>query len=134
MLLSNETSESKGIENVFKNVFFDLNKSTLRTESRIELNLFANYLLKHKNIRIVLGGHTDSRGDESLNLKLSTDRAESVFRYLLERGVSAQRMTFEGYGSSSPIFSIEEIDNLKTTKEKKAAHQKNRRTVWRETF
>ena len=134
MLLSNETSESKGIENVFKNVFFDLNKSTLRTESRIELNLFANYLLQHKNINIILGGHTDSRGDESLNLKLSTDRAESVFRYLLERGISAQRMTFEGYGSSSPIFSIEEIDNLKTTKEKKAAHQKNRRTVWRETF
>jgi outer membrane protein OmpA-like peptidoglycan-associated protein len=43
-------------------------------------------------------------------------------------------MTYKGYGSSNPIFSDQQINNMKTTLEKKEAHQKNRRTVWRETL
>jgi outer membrane protein OmpA-like peptidoglycan-associated protein len=107
---------------------------TLRTESRIELNLFAEYLKKNTSIKIELGGHTDSRGNETVNIELSQNRAATVYRYLIDKGVSSDRMTYKGYGSSNPIFSDQQINNMKTTLEKKEAHQKNRRTVWRETL
>ena len=121
-------------ENIFKNVFFDLNKSILREESKIELNLFANYLKSHDGIKIELGGHTDSRGDEALNLTLSEARAAAVYKFLIERGIPAQRLAYKGYGSSSPIISDEKIGDMNNNSEKEAAHQQNRRTVWRETF
>lgn len=121
-------------ENIFKNVFFDLNKAILREESKIELNLFASYLKGHDGIKIELGGHTDSRGDEALNLTLSEARAAAVYKFLIERGIPAQRLAYKGYGSSSPIISDEKIGDMNNNSEKEAAHQQNRRTVWRETF
>ena len=121
-------------EHIFKNVFFDLNKSTLRKESRIELNLFAEYLKKNVSIKIELGGHTDSRGNEEANLNLSKARARAVFKFLIAQGVSPERMTFEGYGSSMPIITPEQIEKIPKAEDKEAAHQKNRRTVWRETL
>ena len=126
---SNLTSNE---ENIFKNVFFDFNKAKLRKESQIELNLFADYLKENKEIRIELGGHTDSRGDEEKNLTLSKERAAAVYKYLIERGVSAARLAYKGYGSSDPIFSDEEIEGMTNSSDKEAAHQQNRRTVWRE--
>ena len=119
-------------EHIFKNVFFDLNKSTLRKESRIELNLFAEYLKKNIEIKIELGGHTDSRGNEESNISLSKARAGAVFEFLVSKGISPQRMTFVGYGSSKPIYTEEQIKNIPEAIEKEAAHQQNRRTVWRE--
>jgi len=121
-------------EHIFKNVFFDLNKSTLRKESRIELNLFAEYLKKNIEIKIELGGHTDSRGNEESNISLSKARAGAVFEFLVTKGISPQRMTFVGYGSSKPIYTEEQIKNIPEAIEKEAAHQQNRRTVWRETL
>ncbi len=69
-----------------------------------------------------------------MNIELSQNRAATVYRYLIDKGVSSDRMTYKGYGSSNPIFSDQQINNMKTTLEKKEAHQKNRRTVWRETL
>ncbi len=129
-----EIDSSFSAENIFENVFYDLNKSTLRIESRIELDLFARYLAENPNMNIELGGHTDSRGDSEKNLTLSEKRAESVYKYLIEKGISASRMTFKGYGSLYPIFSDESINKMDKNSEKEAAHQQNRRTVWRETF
>ena len=135
ILVKNDSSVmAAASENIFKNVFFDLNKSKLREESKIELNLFANYLKGHEDIKIELGGHTDSRGDETRNLALSEARAAAVYQFLLERGIAAQRLTYTGFGSSHPILSDEKIGNIPNNAEKEAAHQQNRRTVWRETF
>ena len=133
-ILSGENKEDFIDEHVFENVFFDLNKSTLRKESRIELNLFAEYLKKNTEIKIELGGHTDSRGNEESNLSLSKARAGAVFEFLVAKGVSAQRMTFRGYGSSMPVVTDEQIEKIFDAESKEAAHQQNRRTVWRETF
>ena len=133
-ILTSKIKEDSIDEHIFENVFFDLNKFTLRKESRIELNLFAEYLKKNTSIKIELGGHTDSRGNETVNIELSQNRAATVYRYLIDKGVSSDRMTYKGYGSSNPIFSDQQINNMKTTLEKKEAHQKNRRTVWRETL
>ena len=127
-------SASRTSENIFKNVFFDLNRSKLRTESQIELDLFAQYLIQNDKIKIELGGHTDSRGDENKNITLSEARAKSVYSYLIKKGITATRMTYKGYGSSTPIFSNAQISQMKKSSEKEAAHQHNRRTVWRETL
>ncbi|MFM8243768.1 MAG: OmpA family protein, partial [Crocinitomicaceae bacterium] len=118
-------------ENVLANVFFDLNKSTLREESKIELNEFANYLLQNKALKIELGGHTDSRGNAMDNTKLSTERAKSVHDYLITKGVPSTQLSYKGYGSTQPIYSDEVIDKMKSEKEKEKAHQANRRTIYK---
>ena len=133
ILVAKDTHELKD-DHIFKNVFFDLNKSTLRKESRIELNLFAEYLKKNASIKIELGGHTDSRGSEESNINLSKARAGAVFEFLVAKGVSPARMTFMGYGSAMPINTDEQIEKIPDAQGKEAAHQQNRRTVWRETF
>jgi outer membrane protein OmpA-like peptidoglycan-associated protein/tetratricopeptide (TPR) repeat protein len=125
--LNPETSQK---ENVLANVFFDLGKSTLRPESKVELNEFVSYLKKNPKIRIELGGHTDSRGNKDENLKLSNDRAKTVYDYLIANGISDTRLTYKGFGSITPIISDAEIAKLSSEIEKEQAHQKNRRTVY----
>ncbi len=123
--------ETSADENVLANVFFDLNKSTLRPESKVELNKFAFYLKSNPKLKIELGGHTDSRGNKDDNLILSSDRAKSVLDYLIQCGVSSERLSYKGYGSSQPIATDEEISKLANPEEKETAHQKNRRTVYK---
>jgi len=125
--LNPETSQQ---ENVLANVFFDLGKSTLRPESKIELNDFVTYLKKNPKIKIELGGHTDSRGNKDENLKLSTDRSKTVYDYLIANGVLANRLSYKGFGSTQPIYSDDAISKLGSDIEKEQAHQKNRRTVY----
>ena len=123
--------ETSADENILANVFFDLNKSTLRPESKVELNKLANYLKFNSKLKIELGGHTDSRGNKEENLKLSSDRARAVLDYLVQCGIPASRLSFKGYGSSQTIVSDDEIEKLTKNEEKEAAHQKNRRTVYK---
>jgi outer membrane protein OmpA-like peptidoglycan-associated protein len=125
--LNPETSQQ---ENVLANVFFDLGKSTLRPESKIELNDFVAYLKRNPTIKIELGGHTDSRGNKDENLKLSNDRAKTVYDYLITNGVLANRLSYKGFGSIQPIYTDEAISKLGSDIEKEQAHQKNRRTVY----
>jgi outer membrane protein OmpA-like peptidoglycan-associated protein len=114
-----------------ENVFFDLNKSTLRPESRIELNRLVAYLNSNPEMHIEIGGHTDSRGSAADNLKLSNDRAKSVVEYLIAQGIAANRLSSKGYGSSQPMVADSEIAKLPGEAEKERAHQRNRRTAYR---
>lgn len=111
------------------NVFFDLNKATLRKESYVELDKLVEFLNKYPSIRIEIGGHTDSRG--SNNQVLSESRAKSVHDYIVSKGVSADRLEHKGYGSSKPVYTDEQIAGLATDEEKEAAHQANRRTEYK---
>ena len=103
---------------VLNNVFFDVDKATLRKESELELEKVYEILYKNRAIKIEISGHTDSDGDEEHNMKLSEARAHAVQDYLIAKGVSADRMQYKGYGESKPV-----ADNL--TPENK---QLNRRT------
>ncbi|MEM8894348.1 MAG: OmpA family protein, partial [Bacteroidota bacterium] len=87
------------------NIFFELDKSELRQESFEELNLLVRILENNPDIRIELGGHTDSQGSDSYNLQLSTDRAASVRTYLSEKGISTDRLVSKGYGEGKPVAS-----------------------------
>ncbi|MDB0011715.1 OmpA family protein [Crocinitomicaceae bacterium] len=116
---------------ILKNVFFDLGKATLRPESGVELNKLVEFLLANPTIHIELGGHTDTRGDANDNMVLSTNRAKAVYDYIVNRGITAKRLTHKGYGETVNINSDETIDKLVSEKEKEAAHQENRRTEYK---
>lgn len=116
---------------ILKNVFFDLGKATLRPESGVELNKLVEFLLANPTIHIELGGHTDTRGDAVENMTLSTNRAKAVYDYIVNRGITAERLTYKGYGETVNINSDEMISKLATDIEKEAAHQENRRTEYK---
>jgi outer membrane protein OmpA-like peptidoglycan-associated protein/tetratricopeptide (TPR) repeat protein len=123
--------ENSVAENILNNVFFDLGKATLRPESKVELQHLFNYLQKNQQLKIEIQGHTDSRGDAAKNLLLSEARARAVYDFLIQEGISANRLSFKGYGATQPIVSDEAIMLLSQEKEIEVAHQKNRRTCYK---
>jgi outer membrane protein OmpA-like peptidoglycan-associated protein len=122
--------ENSSTENVLSNVFFDLNQAKLRPESIVELTSFANYLKAHPNLKIEIGGHTDSRGNAQDNLLLSTNRAKAVKDFLTSKGIPEAQLSYKGYGSTSPIMTDAAINAISDVNEKEKAHQKNRRTTY----
>ncbi|WP_324720123.1 OmpA family protein [Salinimicrobium sp. HB62] len=86
-----------------RTILFDLNKATIRQESMETLDAIAQIMEEYPQTIFHLGGHTDSTGSESYNMKLSRERAESVREALVERGISQTRLTAEGYGENNPI-------------------------------
>ncbi|MCX6141492.1 MAG: OmpA family protein [Candidatus Kapabacteria bacterium] len=85
------------------NVFFDVGKYDLRTESYPELDRLVEFLQKNPSVRIALAGHTDNVGSDADNLGLSQNRINSVQTYLVSKGTDAQRMTAKGFGESKPM-------------------------------
>ncbi len=90
---------------ILKNIFFDFDRATLRRESFIELNKVVDLLTSEPNLKIEISGHTDNKGSFEYNTRLSRGRAKAVVDYLISKGISANRLTFEGYSFSKPIAS-----------------------------
>lgn len=102
-------------------VQFETASSNLTADSKYQLNDLAEILKKYSNLRIEVGGHTDSTGDAASNKTLSQQRAEIVKSYLAGQGADAARMTAVGYGSVKPV----------DTNDTEEGRQKNRRTEFR---
>lgn len=123
------------------NVFFDLDSYNLRKESFIELDKFAEFLNQNKDLNIELQGHTDAQGDDKRNMELSANRAKAVLDYLVKKGVDSNRLTSKGYGETQPntveidgkMVTLTEayINSLESAKDRRAAHQLNRRTMYK---
>lgn len=94
-----------GKEIVLRNIFFDFNKATLRPESRSELERLTTLMRENPTLKIEISGHTDNIGSAAYNKTLSEQRAKSVVDYLINVGVSTDRMTYVGYGFDKPIAS-----------------------------
>ncbi len=107
-----------GSKIVLKNIFFDTDKSTLRSESTAELERLIKLLNDIPTLKIEISGHTDSRGSDDHNLKLSDARAKAVVDYLVAKGISKDRLKSAGYGETKPIDSNDTEEGL----------QNNRRT------
>ncbi len=84
-------------------IYFATAKAKIKTVSYPLLNEVAQAMEDHPKIKVRIEGHTDSRGSDSYNLKLSDARANSVRDYLIRRGVDPDRMIAKGYGESVPI-------------------------------
>lgn len=100
------------------NVYFDVNKATLREASYQELDELVAYMKRREHIRVEVAGHTDNVGSKKDNLQLSRRRARRVKKYLINQGIDADRIEARGYGEDRPIAG-------NNTKE---GRQKNRRT------
>lgn len=92
-----------GSKIVLKNIFFDFDKATLRPESTLELERLTKLLNDVPTMKIEIGGHTDSKGSDDYNLKLSQSRAQSVVDYLVTKGIDKGRLTAVGYGETKAI-------------------------------
>lgn len=87
---------------VVENIFYDFDKATLRPESKEALDEMAQMLRDNPNVTIEMGSHTDRMGSDEYNVDLSNRRAKSVVDYLVGAGISADRLTWRGYGESVP--------------------------------
>ncbi len=92
-----------GAKMVLKNIFFETNKATIKPESAAELERVAKLLKENPTIRLEISGHTDNVGSYRANQKLSEARAKSVVNYLIEQGVTADRLEYKGYSFNQPI-------------------------------
>jgi len=131
-----------------ENIFYDFGKWTLTKGSETSLNELVKVLKDNPNITIELDSHTDHVGTVAFNQTLSEKRAQSVVDYLIQAGISADRLTARGFGSSQPVtvdaalakkysFLKEDtplsntlIDSM-TSDQQTIANQINRRTEFR---
>lgn len=85
-------------------IYFDAAKATIKPQSRASLDALAALLAKDKRLALVeIGVHTDARGNDEWNLKLSQARAEAIHAYLVQKGVDPARLRAKGYGETRPI-------------------------------
>lgn len=88
---------------VLNNVFFDVDKFDLKSESKVELNKLYDFMKTNPKVKLEISGHTDNTGSEAANKTLSENRAKSVANYLQAKGIDAARLKYKGYGSTKPI-------------------------------
>ena len=131
---------------LIENIFYDFDKATLRPESATALDKLVDLLNENPNVTIELSAHTDARGSDQYNERLSQRRAESVVNYLIDHGIAADRLTPKGYGEGRPktikrkltekydwlkaddVLTEEFINALGDEEKQEICHQLNRRT------
>jgi peptidoglycan-associated lipoprotein len=105
-----------------ENIYYDLDKFDIRIDAAFELDKLVQILKDNPSIKVELGSHTDTRGSDLYNNRLSQRRAESVISYLAIKGISKERLTAKGYGETELI--VQEAKNEED-------HQINRRTEFK---
>ena len=105
------TPIEKGVAISLNNIFFEFDRSDLRTSSYAELDRILKLLESDKISSIEISGHTDSVGDDDYNLELSKRRAWSVYSYFIANGISASRLESVGYGETLPLAPNDTADN-----------------------
>lgn len=97
---------------VVENIFYDYDKADLRPESKTALNELIAVLHDNPNVTIEMASHTDRWGSDAYNIDLSERRAKSVVDYLVENGISRDRLQPHGYGKSRPKTVTKRIARL----------------------
>lgn len=127
--------EIKGIE-------YDFDAATLRESSKKELDKLVEFLELNANLKIQIRSHTDERGRDAYNLDLSDRRAQSVVDYLVDNGISRERLESKGFGETEPAvvtnadgeevqLTPEYIYSLDDEELQEEYHQRNRRTAFK---
>lgn len=111
-----------------KNLLYDYNSAAIREDAAKILDNLVDILNEYPTIKIELGSHCDSRGNDGYNQKLSQKRADSAVAYIIRHGISKIRIVAKGYGESKLINKCK--NGVKCSEEE---HQANRRTEVRVT-
>ncbi len=104
-------------------VLYNFDKYVLRPEGKTELDKLVQYMKSHPELRVELSSHTDSRGTNRYNLRLSNNRSKSCVRYIISQGISPKMIVAKGYGESKLVNNC--ADDVPCPDE---LHQLNRRT------
>ena len=110
---TSNTEVSRLDVNNLPNIQFGFNSFTLETFYTRDLDLWAKFLLKNKNTKVEIGGHTDGVGSGEYNKVLAEKRVSSVKDYLISAGINGNRLTTVSYGKSKPIASNETEEGRK---------------------
>ena len=122
-----DTSLIIGAEFTTRQIYFDLGKSTLKTEANIVLDSIVIFMNRNKNVKIQV--HSDSRTNPNCCDNPTENGAHSIMQYLINHNISSERLVSKGYGEYKLLIKDEEINKVKTKKEKEALHALNRRVV-----
>jgi len=95
--------EKEQVIKIGKAIYFATNKDIIKKESEAPLDELVVILTKYPKMQMQIEGNTDNVGDDNKNLKLSQDRAEAVKKYLVSKGIAADRLTAIGFGETKPI-------------------------------
>ncbi|MBO7480787.1 MAG: OmpA family protein, partial [Bacteroidales bacterium] len=113
---------------VVENIYYDFAKYNLREESKTVIDTTILKILNaYPRIIVEISSHTDSVGTDQSNMTLSQNRAQSVVNYLIQKGISKDRLVAKGYGESKPIAPNSNPDGSDNPE----GRQKNRRTEFR---
>lgn len=84
-------------------IYYESNSADLTVNSKKVIDEFAIFLNENPGIQVAIHGHTDNLGSDESNLALSQDRSKSVYEYLVSIGISASRLSYQGFGESKPV-------------------------------
>lgn len=108
---------------VLKNILYDFDKSNIRSDAALVLDNVVSIMKQNPSLKIELSSHTDSRGNDDYNLKLSQRRADAAVAYIVSKEISRSRLQAKGYGESRLV---NDCGNGVDCSEEQ--HQENRRT------
>ncbi len=108
------------VEIVLNPIYFDFDKWNIRRDAAFELDKVVEAMKKYPELKIHIVSHTDKRGSETYNQKLSEKRAKSTMEYIVSKGIDASRLTAEGKGELEPA--------VKCNRCTKDQYQMNRRS------
>ena len=97
------TRIAKGNSITLNNLYFDYDSDKILPNSYAEIERLSLFLKRNKQIKIEIIGHTDNQGSKSYNLDLSRRRANALMNALIQKGISADRLSAQGKGSEAPI-------------------------------
>jgi len=98
------------------NLFFEFNSASITLDSKTELLKIVQFLLNNPATKILIAGHTDDLGTEEYNKTLSTNRAKSVYDFLINQGIKSQSLSFTGFGESKPLVDNKDQESRKTNR------------------
>lgn len=112
---------------MLNNIYFDLDKSDIRSDAARELDKLVDLLTDNPEIKIEMASHTDSIASRAYNMQLSQRRAESTVSYLISKGIAPDRLVAKGYGEEKPIARNTNPDGT----DNPDGRQRNRRTEFK---
>jgi outer membrane protein OmpA-like peptidoglycan-associated protein len=101
--VADTTETARGVVVSLSGILFDVGKATLKPASQLSVAKLAEILIVFTKMNLSIEGYTDSTGTNELNMRLSADRARSVYEFLMGQGISNSRMRYQGFGPDNPV-------------------------------